>query len=90
MVKKLREAGAKTFLAHGSHGQGKKSKHCGSCHIKCCSVDIRIAYTGNANFTNAFFKNLEMMCRHTSQPADDIRKILTFLIASKKQCHEML
>ena len=90
MVKKLREAGAKTFLAHGSHGQGKKSKHCGSCHIKCCLVDNRIAYTGSANFTDASLKNLEMMYRHTGQPVDDIRKILTSLVASKEQCHEML
>ena len=89
MVKKLRLAGAKTFLAHGSHGKGKQSKHCGSCHIKCCLIDNRVAYTGSANFTDAAPKNLEMMYRHTGQPADDIRKILASLVASEEHCHEL-
>ena len=88
MVKTLREAGALTFLAHGSHGQGKKSKFCGSCHIKCCLVDNRVAYTGSANFTNAAAKNLELMFRHTGKPVDEIRQILESLVASE-QCHEM-
>ena len=60
------------IYAYGIHTY---TLRCGSCHIKCCVVDNRIAYTGSAYFTDAALKNLEMMFRHTGQPVDDIRKI---------------
>ena len=41
-LQQLSEAGAKIFLAHGCHGQGKLSKYRGSCHSKCCVVDSAI------------------------------------------------
>jgi phosphatidylserine/phosphatidylglycerophosphate/cardiolipin synthase-like enzyme len=86
MVKELREAGAQIYLAHGSHGQGKLSKHCGSCHIKCCLVDNRVAYSGSANFTEAATKNLEMVFRITGPPVAHICQIVKSLLNSET-CH---
>ena len=76
MLRQLREAGAKTFLAHGYDGKGKLSKYKGSCHIKCCVVDNRIAYSGSANFTEGGTKHLELMFRYTGPVVDDICEIL--------------
>ena len=88
MLRQLRDAGAKTFLAHGYHGQGKLIKHRGSCHIKCCVADNRIAYSGSANFTEGGTKNLELMFRHTGPVVDDICQILRSLLCSSR-CEEL-
>ena len=82
MLKELREAGAQVFSAQGEQGKGKFSKYCGSCHIKLCLLDIRIAYTGTPNFTNAAAKNLEMMFRITGPLVADICQITKSLLNS--------
>ena len=83
-LQQLSEAGAKIFLAHGYHGQGKLSKRRGSCHITRRVVDNRIAYSGSANFTEGGTKNLEMMFRHTGPIVDNICQILKSLLTSDK------
>ena len=88
MLRQLSEAGAKSSLAHGYDGKGKLIKYRGSCHIKCCLVDNRIAYSGSANFTEGVTKNLELMCRHTGPVVDDICQILRSLLCSSR-CEEL-
>ena len=88
MLRQLREAGAKSFLAHGYDSKGKLSKYRGSCHIKCCLVDNRIAYSGGANFTRGGTKNLELMFRHTGPVVDDLCEILRSLLCFSR-CEEL-
>ena len=82
MLKELREAGAQVFSAQGEQGKGKFSKYGGSCHIRLCLLDNRIAYTGTPNFTDAAAKNLEMMFRITGPPVADICQITKSLLNS--------
>ena len=89
MVKQLREAGAHVFLAMGEYGEGRLSKYCGACHIKCCLVDNRIAYSGSANFTDAALKNLELVFRLPGSPVADICDILKTLVASES-CYRLM
>lgn len=87
MLKTLKEAGARIFLARGQHGGGRMSKYPGSFHVKCMVLDSRIAFVGSSNFTEASMKNWEMVLRVTGSAVTDMGDILKEAMSSNSTTH---
>ena len=88
MLRELRTAGAKVFLAHGQHLPGRMAKYRGSFHMKCMVLDSRISFNGSSNFTEASMKNWEMVLRVTGAAVADICDILEEVMSSDRCTEE--